>query len=319
MNDHAKSSRSDKTAAALVVRPSSRRRAALHRAEQRKREVNRVVRPVVSKSTESARRPHRTHLLVVLGLSVALHAAVGMFAFVAGMATTNDRVPTEREVVTIREIIRPIKTPEIEAAPVQPEVLPAPMPEPPKQPPRKAAVEQAQAEPAPDPVDLATPAAPETPRRRIVGLSFESTAQGKGPAYAVGNTRMGKTGETASAPQDAGPRIAATQPQTSGNEVATFVPTQGRLEKPRRVSKVELPYPTVLMARGVEGDVVVRIHILDDGSVDKVDVVRSSGHDEFDSAARRAALRERFSPARRSGEAVEYVLEYTYRFRLKDA
>jgi TonB family protein len=138
---------------------------------------------------------------------------------------------------------------------------------------------------------------------------------------------MGRTGKVAVDKKDVEPAAPGgvqrtPVPVSSGvasNEIATFVPSAGKLEKPRRLSKIELPYPSLLMARGVEGDVVVRIHILDNGTVAKVDVVRGSGHEEFDAAARGAALRERFSPARRKGEPVDYVLEYTYRFRLKQA
>ncbi|MCU0661999.1 MAG: TonB family protein [Myxococcota bacterium] len=318
-SDHEISTKRDEVAS--VVRPSVRSKAVAKRAAQRQRNAASVVRPVVRTNTpvRQSKRGENGRALAVLGFSVAIHLAVGAFALVVGTGGEKNRSTVEREIVTIREIIKPIEAPEIEPVELKPEA-PPPMPQPLPQRPRPEKTKKVEPAPEPqaDPVDAPLPPS-EQPRRRIVGLSYESTAQGGGPAYAVGNTRMGQTEKVAADKNEAGPRVGGPSTMSPSNEVATFVPTTGKLEKPRRLSQIDLQYPTLLMARGVEGDVVVRIHIMEDGSVSTVDVVRSSGHDEFDTAARRAAMSERFAPARRSGEAVDFVLEYTYRFRLKDA
>jgi TonB family protein len=62
----------------------------------------------------------------------------------------------------------------------------------------------------------------------------------------------------------------------------------------------------------------VSVDISAGGQVTRISIVRGSGYPEFDDAARQAAQRERFSPARRDGQAVPFTLTYTYRFRIED-
>jgi len=163
---------------------------------------------------------------------------------------------------------------------------------------------------------------PSVPERRVVGLSLESTVQGgKGPSFAVGNTRMGATSEVAEKPSDVGtPGGGLGNASAGGNARADFVPSAGStFVKPKRLAEPRLEYPKELKAQGIEGDVAVLIRIRADGSVEDVRIVKGSGVEELDAAAREAAARERFSPATKDGEPVEYTLKYTYRFRIVDA
>ena len=182
---------------------------------------------------------------------------------------------------------------------------------------------------AADPVDLA-PAPPSEqkspPRRRVVGLSFESTVKGGGGAtFAVGNTRMGETSDRAADPSRVeklrGEAIRVGAPEQVGpNRAATVIPTAKKeFKKPKRITKTTLPYPRTLKEQGIEGNVVVLIRISADGSVERVKVLKSSGYPEFDDAAARAAARERFTPATKDGEPIDYNLKYTYRFRIRQA
>ncbi|MDJ0762531.1 MAG: energy transducer TonB [Myxococcota bacterium] len=164
------------------------------------------------------------------------------------------------------------------------------------------------------------------PRRRVVGISYESTVKaGSGPSFAVGNTRMGKTAATAKDPRTSNKltKSGSRQPLgrgTSGsaNRIATDIPGDAvRIVKPRRLIQVPLDYPKTLKARGIEANVVVRIRIDETGTVTAVRIVKGSGYPEFDAAARRAAGLERFAPAKRNGTPVAYDLKYTYRFRIK--
>lgn len=345
--------------AAPVVRATARSKAAHRRTERRARDAARVVRPVsmISATSRPGRLSERSRVVLMVGFSALAHAGLGAIALFAGTDVSARGPAADRELVTIREVISsvpaasmnsrsiepapldppssalvPLETPKAPEPPKEkkPTNLERPLPKRPQEGSNALSDTQSQSEPEPvlagDPIDV--PSNPTAqPRRRIVGLSYESTAEGTGPSYAVGNTRMGQTGKVAVDKRDVEPAAPggvqrSPVPVSSGvafNEVAAFIPSAGKLEKPKRLSKIELPYPSLLMARGVEGDVVVRIHILENGAVSKVDVVRGSGHEEFDAAARRAALRERFSPARRRGEPIDYVLEYTYRFRLKQA
>ncbi len=172
-----------------------------------------------------------------------------------------------------------------------------------------------------DPVNVPTvPPKNIPPVRKVVGISFESTVTGgNGPATAVGNTRMGATGRRAEDPSKVqavggGPYRG---PGTAPNRIATAIPTEGiSLVKPKRISSVTPEYPSVLKAQGIEGDVAVLIRISAEGAVRDARVIKGSGQPAFDKAALDAAKKERFSPAVRGGEPIEYTLKYTYRFRV---
>jgi protein TonB len=157
----------------------------------------------------------------------------------------------------------------------------------------------------------------------VVGISFESTVKGgKGPTFAVGNTRMGETGERASGPTGLKP---LPKGRTSGkvgspNRVASAIPSAGvTLVKPKRLSALQPDYPSILKAQGVEGNVVVLVSIDEKGQVTRVKILKGSGYDAMDTSAKRAAAKERFSPARRNGEPIAYTLKYTYRFRVRES
>lgn len=183
--------------------------------------------------------------------------------------------------------------------------------------------------PQADPVDFDRTAAPEPegePRRRVVGISFESTVKGgAGPSFAIGNTRMG---ETASRAEEAG-KIGKLGPEeirvgdkddVGPNRAASVIPSSRKtFTKPKRINDVDLQYPRTLKEQGIEGNVVVLIRISSDGKVTRVKVLKSSGYPEFDDAATRAATSERFAPATRDGDPVDYSLKYTYRFRIRQA
>ncbi|NIN71859.1 MAG: TonB family protein [Gemmatimonadetes bacterium] len=61
----------------------------------------------------------------------------------------------------------------------------------------------------------------------------------------------------------------------------------------------EMPfrYPLRLWREGVEGEVLLRIHVTAVGTVDSVELERSSGHAELDSIALRGARQLRYDPA----------------------
>lgn len=77
-------------------------------------------------------------------------------------------------------------------------------------------------------------------------------------------------------------------------------------------------YPENQRRAGVEADVVVMIHIGDDGLVRSVDLVRSSGAD-FDDAARKVGNLMRFSPALGlNGRPVRVRMPQPIQFRLTE-
>lgn len=161
---------------------------------------------------------------------------------------------------------------------------------------------------------------------RVIGLNLESTTEGgSGPAFAVGNTRLGETAKRAVAPKDitAAPSEFPAPPGPPGparsNQVAGHIPIAGvKYEKPQRLHPKSPPFPPTLKAQGIEGDVQVVIEIDPTGKVTSVKIVKESPYPEFNEAARAAALAETYDPATKDGVPMSYSLPFTYRFRLED-
>jgi periplasmic protein TonB len=251
----------------------------------------------------------RAALIVAAGVSVHVAIAAALVAVGGFGAPHPVASKPERVVVRMVEPVPAVPLPEPEAAKrIEPEPKP-----------KRIARAVAPAPIPPDPIETPRPPVePPTTPRRVVGLSLESTVTaGSGPAFAIGNTRTGETGDKAAEPADVRPMGGSPAAAKGSNAAADFVPTgDAAVVKPRRLAEPRLDYPAALKAQGIEGDVAVLIRIGADGAVGDVRIVKSSGVQELDAAARAAAQRERFSPATRDGEAIEYTLKYTYRFRI---
>lgn len=269
---------------------------------RRRRGVLSVLPPV----PRSARAEPRSRWLsaLALGSSVIVH---GLIAFVFANADVADKPdPADRWVM----ITTPTAEPEEKAPVAEPDPEPAPKPKP-----KQAKVRtRTKPEPSAPPVaetevapELAEPVAP------VVGLSFESTVTGgSGPSFALGSTRMGRTEGTAREPKPTSAPVSA-----GFNRRASVRPgAGGDLVLPSRLREVEPEYPSDLRALGVEANVVVRVEIDRSGSVSSVQLVSRAKDDAFNQAARKAALKERFSPATLGGVETDYRLSFTYRFRL---
>ena len=67
---------------------------------------------------------------------------------------------------------------------------------------------------------------------------------------------------------------------------------------------------------GIEGHVVAKLYVDENGDVRRVTIVEKAGHG-FDELARDALKKLKFSSARTSdGKAVPTNIQYTYRFEL---
>lgn len=73
----------------------------------------------------------------------------------------------------------------------------------------------------------------------------------------------------------------------------------GRSRRLPALRTEELPfhYPAHLWRDGVEGEVLLRVHITERGAVDSVELERSSGNAELDEVALSGAKRLRYYPA----------------------
>jgi periplasmic protein TonB len=251
----------------------------------------------IEPAREASPRAPASRAMTALSVSasVAIHVAVAVFAFVWRPAEPSRALSYEAPVhVRILEPPQPLTAPPI-AAPEQPVVPP------PKAPVVRKPIDTKEPVPPPDPIDVTPPPTadpPKEPPRRIVGIDMESTTVGgDGPAFAVGNTRMGETSRVAQDPT----AVEALAP--------TFTP-------PRRTRPVEPKYPPQLRAAGVEGDVGLHVEIDADGHVLHVSVSTPSDHDEFDRAAEAAAAASTYEPAKVNGVAVAHAIDFTVRFRL---
>jgi TonB family protein len=76
------------------------------------------------------------------------------------------------------------------------------------------------------------------------------------------------------------------------------------IEQPSPLGEVPIVYPLSLWDQDIEGETLLRVRVTDVGAVDSVEVVQSSGHVAFDSAAIAGARELRFEPARRDGKRI---------------
>ncbi|GMV07820.1 MAG: hypothetical protein AMXMBFR53_40950 [Gemmatimonadota bacterium] len=80
----------------------------------------------------------------------------------------------------------------------------------------------------------------------------------------------------------------------------------GEIERPAPLyGEMPIDYPLQLWDQDMEGETLLRVRVTDVGAVDSVEVVESSGHPVFDSAAVSGAKELRFRPARQDGKRIE--------------
>lgn len=192
---------------------------------------------------------------------------------------------------------QPEKTVEPEPVP-DPEPIPEPEPEPETVP-----------EPDPEPVPLPEPVPQPEPQPE--------------PKPAPKPAPLPKP-ESVPAPVPASP-VAAVDggtPAPSSSQAATLVPggsaagqivAQPSLDRP-----IKPVYPIGARRRGEEGTVVLDVDVSASGRAEEVRLVSSSGFEDIDRAARRAAQQARFKPGRRDGRAVASSARLTLIFRLRD-
>jgi len=225
-------------------------------------------------------------------VSIALHG--GGIALAARLEPRAVQAAPPLEVAF--EVAEPPAAPPL-PAPVPPAPAPRAMPAlPPPSP--------AEPPPLPPPSEAPPPQAPAARPVPRVGISLSSTAVGGAFAVGVGNTLHGKASEIAADPAEVKPYAGPSTPP-------------GRLSaQPRLLAQPEVPYPPEARKAGVEGKVVLALHIGRDGSVVGASVLSEPGSG-LGEAARRGALRFRFSPALLEGEAVETEIRFTYTFVLE--
>ncbi|MCC5788892.1 MAG: energy transducer TonB [Opitutales bacterium] len=87
-------------------------------------------------------------------------------------------------------------------------------------------------------------------------------------------------------------------------------------QPPSPLSRPPPSYPYSLRRAGISGEVVLLFVITPEGTVENIEVERSS-HSDFNRPAREAVARWRFEPAQRSGEKVPVLVRTTVEFNLR--
>lgn len=159
-------------------------------------------------------------------------------------------------------------------------------------------------EPPPPP----PPPKPETPLPRV-----KAPAPSRAPAPVVASdvplaAPSADTVQVAQAPVEAAPAPApAPVPDEPVTEPRGYA---GYLRNPAP------EYPLAAQKRGLEGKVVLKVHVLASGQPDSVTVARSSGHQILDEAALKAVLQWAFAPARRGQTAIDGWVQVPLNFKI---
>ncbi|MBN2288440.1 MAG: energy transducer TonB [Candidatus Glassbacteria bacterium] len=91
---------------------------------------------------------------------------------------------------------------------------------------------------------------------------------------------------------------------------------KARLRRPELMMLVPPVYPRDAEKKKIEGTVDLRIHVAASGTVDKVEIITSSGLQSMDDAAVKAAMKTRFRPAVRDGRRIDMWISYPIQFQL---
>jgi protein TonB len=75
-------------------------------------------------------------------------------------------------------------------------------------------------------------------------------------------------------------------------------------------------YPPAALKRGLQGKVLLRVHVLANGHPDKVDVLKTSGADILDEAATNKVATWEFEPARRGKTPIDGWVNVPITFKL---
>jgi TonB family protein len=86
--------------------------------------------------------------------------------------------------------------------------------------------------------------------------------------------------------------------------------------RPELMMLVPPVYPKDAEKKRIEGSVQLRILVIEDGTVNKVEIITSSGSASLDDAAVKAAKRTRFRPGIKNGKRVAMWIEYPIQFAL---
>ena len=118
---------------------------------------------------------------------------------------------------------------------------------------------------------------------------------------------------------NAGPASTASAEGGITNNGVSGSSDRGSITPPRILSKIEPDYPGSARQAGLEGTVILKVQISENGRPGDIDIYRSSGHAALDNAAVTAVRKWRFTPAKdlNSGRVVPCITTLPVAFRLQ--
>ncbi|MET0210259.1 MAG: energy transducer TonB [Burkholderiaceae bacterium] len=181
--------------------------------------------------------------------------------------------------------------------------------------------------PSPSTVEAAAPVDRPLPR---VAMAMPAATIVPPPEFQIQPTGAGAPPPAPAAALAADPPTAASPPSPAALQVATAVPAAAaapadqpaslpadhRLCSERQTAR---QYPAMLRERGVQGLVLLRVKVDEDGRAAEVLIAAGSGWRLLDEAARRVAQSCPYLPARRGEQRLASWVEYPVRFALQSA
>ena len=143
------------------------------------------------------------------------------------------------------------------------------------------------------------------PENRVTALQKKIVPPEKKPPQAQSQAAQAAPADSAMTDND-------TSPSANNEAVTQPVYTATYLTTPPPV------YPLAARRRGIEGTVVIRAQVLEDGNCHHASLRKSSGHDMLDQAALAAVKAWRFIPARRGTQTISAWIEVPITFRLNN-
>lgn len=152
----------------------------------------------------------------------------------------------------------------------------------------------------------------------IIGLQGFPDDQKKSIKEMLANMKITTTvtfskinsGEIITIPQEA--KNAIPNPLIQTKQSDTY-PSQ--VMPPKRIV-APIVYPDEARRKGLEGRVLLKVTISDQGTVTATEIVKSSGYDILDNAAIDSVNQWRFSPAQKNGKAVTSIMTVPIQFKL---
>ena len=247
----------------------------------------------------------RRPVLIAIVVSLLIHYALGETA----MQFKGDPPGKRKKMVAV------VGSEKKKEEPKKPPPPPAPPPPKVKATPKPAPVETPKAPPPPEPVHATHAPAP-TP-----GLEFSNSGPGIDVGAGSGETKPKTPGDNDTHKAEAVKKpTAVKKPEDTGDahDIGEGpAPCTEDATKPEPIQKTDIEYTEEARANGVEGRLVLKITIDENGAVTDVSVA-SSVDPSLDAAAIAAVKQWRFKPSTKCGKPVAGTYTLARRFELGD-